>query len=797
MDKKSARKSDSSEKESDDADRSSDPTQEEEATDSQSEEPDSPAGNVRKAGGSGAVQASAVGGTPSGQKAQSHSSGEGYVNYERGSDPGALSARYGMDVRDAEAGKLQRLEREFGSDRVNRWAEEGMTVDTMGKPRDMRAFRERESEGPGAASGSTAGVQAKLEVSSPDDPAEREAERVAEQVVQMNTGPDQPQSQKESKTVISPSASVSASSSGEMSEDVESTVRSGIQGGGKPLPADTKAELESKMGTDFSGVSVHTGPAADEAARSINAKAYTMGSNIAFASGQYNPGSTDGKQLLAHELTHVTQQQGGVARATKVIHRQEIPEELPEETLDMGEFEDSTHMGTEGNQEQQVHNYNLKIIDDVFEDLAPYLANQDIQDHYTTINIIEVVQQGLAEGIGAMKGGYDYSDYQPLILQLCEKKYPDLKPRLYLLASIEQSNDWGPYIAPVIESGFGFAQQSGDMDIEGPFSYEMSVLDIGGSYGLAQGGVFGVGIKYTGNAHGTESWEQKYGGGYGGMGAGVGLSDVFSDIADVDVGGNESDANFDTDNYWAPENFIGRLSLQTIATIKVFGGYELGFGNLYGDGTYPPISFDSGGPSFGVQLGLEGPGTKEAYISYQEEAEDPNEVGLSEARDMFGEYQFEDELQVYFKVDEAEILPGFQNALSSFIQMYRQAFNTGQYEMELTGHASPTGPRGEEERKEYNMNLSEERVNTVSEYLMGQLDPSCQQFWPECVIDEVTMLPEAEGEARGEGDADVEPGTESTRERRVDISLNGSLFSKLSVEEVDGQELVALGSELL
>lgn len=99
-------------------------------------------------------------------------------------------------------------------------------------------------------------------------------------------------------------------------------VRSGVQGGGKPLPAESRATFESSMGTDFSDVSIHTGSAANQAAESINAEAYTMGSNIAFASGKYNPGSSGGKELLAHELTHVAQQSGGAQQRARTSRAQ-------------------------------------------------------------------------------------------------------------------------------------------------------------------------------------------------------------------------------------------------------------------------------------------------------------------------------------------------------------------------------------------------------------------------------------------------------------------------------------------
>jgi hypothetical protein len=69
--------------------------------------------------------------------------------------------------------------------------------------------------------------------------------------------------------------------------------------------------MESRFGQDFSNVRVHTDSAASESAKSVNAQAYTVGSDIVFQSGNYNPGSDSGKHMLAHELTHVVQQRSG------------------------------------------------------------------------------------------------------------------------------------------------------------------------------------------------------------------------------------------------------------------------------------------------------------------------------------------------------------------------------------------------------------------------------------------------------------------------------------------------------
>ncbi len=81
-----------------------------------------------------------------------------------------------------------------------------------------------------------------------------------------------------------------------------------LRGGGQPLPETTRSFFEPRFGADFSEVRVHTDSRAEETARGINARAYTIGQDIVFGTAQYSPGSIAGKKLLAHELTHVVQQ---------------------------------------------------------------------------------------------------------------------------------------------------------------------------------------------------------------------------------------------------------------------------------------------------------------------------------------------------------------------------------------------------------------------------------------------------------------------------------------------------------
>ena len=83
---------------------------------------------------------------------------------------------------------------------------------------------------------------------------------------------------------------------------------------GRPLDSSTRNEVEPALGADLSSVRVHVGAAAAEAAATLNARAFTVGSDIAFAPGAFDPATDRGRQLLAHELAHVVQQRNAPAQ---------------------------------------------------------------------------------------------------------------------------------------------------------------------------------------------------------------------------------------------------------------------------------------------------------------------------------------------------------------------------------------------------------------------------------------------------------------------------------------------------
>jgi len=171
-------------------------------------------------------------------------------------------------------------------------------------------------------------IQAKLAINQPGDIYEREADRVADHVMRM---PD-PTIQ---RTCSACAAGASTCSKCEMEKQAlmqrktgkDSRSADAVPGGflhnlgaGQQLEERTRAFFEPRFGHDFSRVRVHTDSHAVDTARGVRARAYTIGRDIVFGSGEYAPATMEGKRLLAHELTHVVQQES-VPAAGQRPHR--------------------------------------------------------------------------------------------------------------------------------------------------------------------------------------------------------------------------------------------------------------------------------------------------------------------------------------------------------------------------------------------------------------------------------------------------------------------------------------------
>ena len=127
-------------------------------------------------------------------------------------------------------------------------------------------------------------------------------------------------------------AAEGAGSPAEVTPATESGIRS-LAGGGQPLTPSERSFFEPRFGRDFSSVRIHSDVQAAEAARSVKALAYTMGSAIVFGAGQYQPETVSGRRLLAHELAHVIQQGGDTSKSQGVrpasIQRLGDPSQAP------------------------------------------------------------------------------------------------------------------------------------------------------------------------------------------------------------------------------------------------------------------------------------------------------------------------------------------------------------------------------------------------------------------------------------------------------------------------------------
>ena len=127
---------------------------------------------------------------------------------------------------------------------------------------------------------------------------------------------------------------------GEASADLASAINS-ARGGGQPLDAGLQRSMGLAMGADFSGVRVHTDAQSDQLNQSIQAKAFTTGQDVFFRQGGYNPVSCGGQELIAHELTHVVQQNGGEVQRSPQAQEQ-LQQHPATETLSASEGDHHT-----------------------------------------------------------------------------------------------------------------------------------------------------------------------------------------------------------------------------------------------------------------------------------------------------------------------------------------------------------------------------------------------------------------------------------------------------------------------
>jgi lipoprotein-anchoring transpeptidase ErfK/SrfK len=166
-----------------------------------------------------------------------------------------------------------------------------------------------------------------------------------------------------------------------------SSVDQVLSSAGHPLTPETRDFFESRFGTDFSTVRVHTDAGAERSAEEMGARAYSVGQNIVFGSGQFVPETHDGKHLLAHELTHVVQQSAGVPTSL-----QRAPDEQADtDDSDHGEDE-------EGDEDEPIDDYesgaNNEVSPDEDDDDIETDPDQPLDDKTVSLKPIKPPTKG-------------------------------------------------------------------------------------------------------------------------------------------------------------------------------------------------------------------------------------------------------------------------------------------------------------------------------------------------------------------------------------------------------------------
>jgi len=187
----------------------------------------------------------------------------------------------------------------------------------------MHGAQPGQSAHPDAVPSSYQQIQTKLKVGRTRDPAEHEADLVAAEVIRRAerprpTGsPAQPLGPEASCTTCKTDggAAIKVRRRPRTSEadipapaDFESRIQQERTMGGSPLDSGLRMSLEPAFGSDLSSIRVHQGSRAAALTRQVNARAFTLGRDIFFDRGEYQPASLSGRTLIAHEVTHVIQQ---------------------------------------------------------------------------------------------------------------------------------------------------------------------------------------------------------------------------------------------------------------------------------------------------------------------------------------------------------------------------------------------------------------------------------------------------------------------------------------------------------
>ncbi|MBD8082293.1 eCIS core domain-containing protein [Chryseobacterium caseinilyticum] len=267
-------------------------------------------------------------------------------------------------------------------------------------------------------------IQKKLSIGSAHDVFETEADSVAEKVVSQSQVSVQKSSilqsagdlvlnkmnavqrkcshcEEEEKVRKKPTTAISSNLNANFAPThIENQIHDS-QGSGQMMDGSTKNFMENRFGVDFSSVRIHTDSRANVMSNELNARAFTVGNDIYFKSGEYNPSQNSGRFLLAHELTHTLQQSGGNIKklAVKPTHETKIQRGILDR---IGEIASSVWDRTGGvllNFAGRTFDWAEERAESIINSMAPGLLN------FLRTDIIAPVRIMIERGLDRITGG--------------------------------------------------------------------------------------------------------------------------------------------------------------------------------------------------------------------------------------------------------------------------------------------------------------------------------------------------------------------------------------------------------
>jgi len=248
-------------------------------------------------------------------------------------------------------------------------------------------------------------IRARLRVGSSDDPAERDADRMADAA--LRGGAVAPRT---CGCAAGSGGCPSCRGNGTTVRRKEKASRAGgareagqlSLGSGRPLGDADRGFFEARMQTDFSAVRVHDDSRASDAAGRLDARAFTLGQDVVFAGGEYRPDTSQGRQLLAHELAHVAQADTGTIRREPLKKEDEKPQDPAHPTM----------LKPGGTLEERISNFKSLVLNTAVHRLV---ANQKNLMMWDTLVHNSIPQEDLSALALQQKGGdWPYFEMQDM-----------------------------------------------------------------------------------------------------------------------------------------------------------------------------------------------------------------------------------------------------------------------------------------------------------------------------------------------------------------------------------------------